>query len=684
MGLHLKISASACILFSSSVINASALAPNYTIDVAGFIDAEHTRSTDNYRSSLFSAYNETGQIIGTSIRYNNTGASLGRSAWLYNGGDTTNIGFTDAEHTAASGYRYSYADTINANGQITGSSQRLNGDGSGYGETAWLYSGGNTTNIGLTDAEHTRSSDSTRYSYTRFLNAAGQVAGYSFRYGSSGTDNGRTAWLYSNGATTNAGLTDGEHTGANGYRYNTVEHLNDAGHVFGHANRYLSNGSDNGQSAWLHSAGNTINIGLVDAEHTGSGGYRYSNAELFNASGQVAGSAFRYRENGVAIGMSSWLYSGGNTTKIGLFDAAHTKTDGHQYNSVRFINDSIQVAGTAQRYDSIGNPTGTSAWLYSNGTTNNIGLADAEHTRSTDGSQITGVDALNQAGYAIGKASRFNNSGNNIGNSVWLYNTVNTMRIGLIDDEHTRSTDGYRYGDFRALNEAGQAIGTAERYDNTGEKAGYSAWLFNGENTINIGLVDAAHTGAIGGRNSSATFLNEFGQVVGYATSYNSAGMLAGQTAWFYDPTAGQTIGIDLSFKSNGVSHSRFDYLGDDGLALGYYQLYDLNDTLLGNRAFAFTMEDGVVDLGIFLENESTSAGWGYLANSYRANAAGQILGYGLLDDMTTGQVGFVLTPQVSAVPLPGAAWLFGAGLAGLIASAKRKTAKSSTLICGS
>ena len=68
-----------------------------------------------------------------------------------------------------------------------------------------------------------------------------------------------------------------------------------------------------------------------------------------------------------------------------------------------------------------------------------------------------------------------------------------------------------------------------------------------------------------------------------------------------------------------------------------------------------------------------THEGWLYLASAIRENGAGQILGYGLLDDMTSGGVAYLLTPQ--AVPVPPALWLFGSGLIGLVGIARRKKA---------
>lgn len=672
MNAHLTRAVSgACLLSLSTWINAATLATSYSIDIVGLIDAEHTRGTDNYRSSSFTAFNESGQIVGTARRYDSSGALLGQSAWLYKLGATVNIGLTDSEHTASNGYRSSFTSAINAAGQVTGTSQRYDSNGTDIGTSSWFYNGSNTALIGLNDAEHTRSSDTARYNFSQFLNANGQVAGYSYRYNNAGNDNGQSAWLYSNGQTTVIGLVDPEHTGTDDYQNSRLEYFNDAGQAVGSADLFRSDGTANGQSTWIYSGGATVNIGPADSEHTGANDYRYSQVQLFNASGQAVGSAYRYRPNGTYIGQSAWLYSNGSTIKIGLTDSTHTDTDGYQHNYARNLNNSGQVVGVAQRYSTTGDAIGQSAWLYNNDTTINIGLRDNEHT-SAAGTQYSDVQYLNNAGQAVGRAVRFNNAAaGSFGMSTWLYSNGNTIKIGLTDAEHTRSTDGYRNSSLRLLNESGQVIGSADRFDSSGAANGQSAWLYRDGNTINVGLADARHTGTNERRDGTATYLNEAGQVAGYSYSYTSTGIIAGQTAWFYDPGLDQTLGLDLSIRADGASYSRINYLGDDGLALGYYQLFDTNDALLGYRAFAFTLEDGAVDLGQLLNDELTSAGWDYLANAYRANPGGQILGYGLLADMTTGQVGFLLTPQVSAVPLPGAAWLFSTGLVGLIAVVK-------------
>lgn len=108
-------------------------------------------------------------------------------------------------------------------------------------------------------------------------------------------------------------------------------------------------------------------------------------------------------------------------------------------------------------------------WLYSNADIDIIGLYDPEHT-AQDGYYFSSVgypflycsrrwDSLNEAGHVIGANQRFDASGNDLGVSSCLYRDGDTRTIGLIDNDHTRSTDGYRSSRSVQLNNVGQVMG---------------------------------------------------------------------------------------------------------------------------------------------------------------------------------------------------------------------------------
>ena len=131
---------------------------------------------------------------------------------------------------------------------------------------------------------------------------------------------------------------------------------------------------------------------------------------------------------------------------------------------------------------------------------------------------------------------------------------------------------------------------------------GRSAWLYDGATTIDIGLTGPEHTRNNGYKYSLGGFqdqLNEAGQVIGYSERYNGGSTRLGQDAWVYDPLLDQTFALQLSTRSDGYAFSSAAYLGEDGLVLGTYTLFDaLGTTNLGSRAFYFTIADGLHDLG--------------------------------------------------------------------------------------
>ena len=239
-----------------------------------------------------------------------------------------------------------------------------------------------------------------------------------------------------------------------------------------------------------------------------------------------------------------------------------------------------------------------------------------------------------------------------MGDSVWLYDGATTIDIGLTGAEHTRN-NGYKYSEDRHMNEAGQVFGVSYRYNGRNTELGRSVWLYDGATTIDIGLTGPEHTSSNGYKYSDAKEfkqLNEAGQVIGWSYRYNG-GTNLGQDAWLYDPTLDQTFALNLSTRSDGYAYSSATYLGEDGLVLGSYTLFDALDNDLGGRAFYFTIADGLHDLGSLVEGGLAANGWDSLYIAIRANGLGQILGHGFLTPQSAGIMSYLLTP---VTPLPG------------------------------
>ena len=385
------------------------------------------------------------------------------------------------------------------------------------------------------------------------INEAGHVVGTGWS-----ESNGHYSWLYSGGVTRSIGWSSQMAPSNAVYEDENLE-LNEEGQVIGSS--YI--GSHSTRVAWLHSAGANIRLGLTGSDFPDT--ENYSQPEDLNDRGQVAGSTWMGKRT------LSWLYSEGDYRIINLTDQEHTSEDGTQISSADQINDSGAVVGGSTRY--IGSvPSGTSCWLYRDGTTYQIGLLDQEHTHcSTRG--------LNESGQAIGKSDRYH--GNYGGYSAWLYSDGQAKNIGLTDTYHTYHARDRLFGLPAAINEVGQVLGLSASYYSPSSSyadSGRSVWLYENGITRDITLTGREYTrfdgrrvsslesstglvtddflfgedafGVIGlaGFAASSSLLNDAGYVVGYSTRYDPASSIAedhlGQTAWLYKNGSHTKLGI--------------------------------------------------------------------------------------------------------------------------------------------
>ncbi len=505
-----------------------------------------------------------------------------------------------------------------------GDAIRLNGVGDVIGvsddpQGSWLYSDGMTREIGFTrvnsvpaEASHTSTPAS--------INATQVIGATSSSWSEVDADTGEfhhltrsTAWLYLAGITIELGLTDqGDSSLATGQ--------NRSGQVIGFSGpdddicfkgidddtiRFPFEPCEIDQAswrlAWLYSDGNYQMIGLTDGQHTSEGGHRSNLPRFINGNGDATGIARRFDDNAVEAGHtlnSCWYYSAGTTYLIGKIDEQTDATC-----SVSKINESAQVIG-ASGLEVF--PYTSSAWLYSAGSTINIGLTDSAHT-AVNGSRWAEASELNNAGQAAGRSRHYAAGDDSSSFSAWFYEQGSTRDISLSGQEYTRF-DGGRYSDVVAINEAGQVLGHAVRYDPASsvedENLGQTAWLYSNGSHIKLGINDAEHTGIDGTRYSKAISLNEKGQVAGHSLFYspnlnlNPCGGLeffcGARTAWLYDTGQDKIFRVILSTRSDGFAFSDIISLGEDGTLRGYYMDFDNNNDTFAWRIFTFSVESGL------------------------------------------------------------------------------------------
>ena len=556
--------------------------------------------------------------------------------------------------------------------------------------------------IGLTDAAHTRSSDGFQESLIVDETTNGDVGGRAELFDSNGNDIGQSSWIYNGSVTTQVGLSDATHTNpvTGGHRADLLW-INENNQAAGRSSRFANDGGGRGYTAWTYNGTNTVAIGLLDAEHTTYGGsveFAQGWSDGIAANGHVTGYSFRYDGTGNYAGRSAWIYDGTQTTRIGMMTPTGLEEP-------VAINSSGQVIG----YNDLGTGATTAAWIYDGTNTIRIGLTEDDGQGNQVWLDRNVPEHLSDSGLVSGR----NGGTSTYGSTNWLYDGTDTFQIGLMDAEHT-SSSGYNQGLTEAINNAGQVVGRATRYTAIGgNQHGFSAWFYDGQTSIKVGLIAGAHTRSDGWQDNTAFWLTDNGKFYGVAKRYDANNEENGRSIWHFDGNTTQRIGyfdaahtrssdgeqnsLLLAFNKNtgyaaGYSH-RYDqpvliltgwlfdgvnlinlgtpavngwpnvsvvaeYIDDDGMVVGKLFLYDANGNSGGERAFIYTQEDGIRIVDQVVNESFATQGWteSTRALATSASAPKDILGYGFLDH--GGQMAFKLTPEqrteVSIDVLPG------------------------------
>jgi len=549
--------------------------------------------------------------------------------------------------------------------------------------------------IGLTGTNYSYATSGgiDQYSIPEQLNAAGQVIGYSQRYSSSGGDLGADSWFYNGSSTQQIGLTGTNYsyaTSGGTYQDSEPGYLNAAGQVSGYSQRYSSSGGDLGADSWIYSGSSTQQIGLTGTNYTyatSGGTYQNSVPQLLNAAGQVGGCSYRYTSSGGDLGQDTWIYNGSSTQQIGLTGTNYSyATSGGTYQNGMpdQLNAAGQVSGISLRYSSSGGALGQDTWIYNGSSTQQIGLTGTNYGFSTSGGtrQDSQPDQLNAAGQVIGYSYRHSSSGIALGQDTWIYNGSSTQQIGLTGPNYSDATSRgtVQYSWLEQLNAAGRVLGYSERFSSSGGFLGDDSWIYNGSSTRQIGLIGTNYSYAASGgtyENSKPLQLNAAGQVIGYSFRYSSSGGDLGTDGWFFDPATDQTTLLQFSVDSaTNYSATTPQILTDSGVVLGQFELYSgsLDD---GSHAFYWSEGNGFSDLGALVSGGLSAQGWENLAFFIDAEGSAAdgsplfIAGYGQTLGTSTGSESAILLSQ--NVPEPGTASLLIVASSGILMHRRRR-----------
>lgn len=239
---------------------------------------------------------------------------------------------------------------------------------------------------------------------------------------------------------------------------------------------------------------------------------------------------------------------------------------------------------------------------------------------------------INDSGQIVGYAKNADNTA--VKPILWNNSTTPTVLDTL----------GGQTGRAFGINNAGYAVGFSFITGNTAEHA--TRWNVN-DNTL-------TDLNTLGGTDSRALAINTTGEIVGWSDTTNDAAQHA--VLW--------NGGSLIDLNTLGGINSQAKAINNTGQIVGWSEI--------ASGVQHATLWDGntLLDLNNFLDPSLVSAGW-VLKEANGINDHGAIVGTVINRSLGINDGhAFLLT----AVPVPGAVWLFGTAIAGLIGVSCRKS----------
>jgi hypothetical protein len=180
-----------------------------------------------------------------------------------------------------------------------------------------------------------------------------------------------------------------------------------------------------------------------------------------------------------------------------------------------------------------------------------------------------------------------------------------------------------------------------------------------------VGLTGSEFTRVNGYRSNYFWTSNEAGQVMGVAARCNGGKVELGYSAFLNHPVSATVNELDNgTTDADGYAYTEGAVLTENGSVLRSYSLFDEGGNYVGDPAFYLDIASGSFDLGMLVFDRDF-VDRKHLASVTTVNGPDAILGLGLLADIPSGRMAYLLTPH--AVPVPAAAWLFMPALAALL-----------------
>jgi hypothetical protein len=234
--------------------------------------------------------------------------------------------------------------------------------------------------------------------------------------------------------------------------------VSDTGIIAGESERYDETYYSRGLSVWLYDSQTTVDISRAAVPYVRDDDYRYSRVDAINASGQVAGWSRRYNNDGSAeTGWTTWFYDGATHIDVGLYDAVHTRADGHQKSEITHLTDSGYVAGYSIRYSGSSSSRGETAWLF-----DGVNTVSLEPTFDAGSYASSKVLHLGEDGFVIGLFDSSQPSGGPDWELFAYHEGLGVFKLGLRvqewEDCYPGGCDTYPGRALVVANDQGDAI----------------------------------------------------------------------------------------------------------------------------------------------------------------------------------------------------------------------------------
>jgi hypothetical protein len=388
--------------------------------------------------------------------------------------------------------------------------------------------------------------------------------------------------------------------------------------------------SNSGSFSWNASSGSIIHLGSSNGDLTST----QVKVRVINDAGFSAGTVSHYVPpiGGSIFGSSSQTASRwdplGNVTELGHLGVGSIVSGLPKGTTVTVdaINNSNSIAGTAYKFDEEGLWVGIRAVRWQGNSTvatelGNLGL-------SPSGSSLSSVTDMNDIGTIVGNSRKYFPGGLSTPRAVrWDSTGTEAIELGTLiypfEGENLESQ-------ALAINSNGTIVGYSDVYDPNGV-AGTLAVRWDADSTIAQPLAYLGTTPGqtLGGYTyTSAHAINEVGSIIG-TSSHNEQGAFQGSVAVRWDGDGSIANELQNLGLGNGQQGSVAYAINNSNIAVGSANKYDESGVLLGKKAVYWRANNEVVDLNSLIDPAS---GWINLSIAYDVSDTGWITGIGSYD----------------------------------------------------